>query len=79
MAWIKRNLFFVISVFVGLLLTGYCAFLLFNSLKENAAVSEEYKSTYDSLDAMLKQSPFPDTEQHSGGQSGQGACAPVSG
>jgi len=54
-------LFFVISVVVGLLLTGYCAFLLFNSLKENAGVSEEYKSTYDSLAALWNQVPFPDT------------------
>jgi hypothetical protein len=61
MLWIKRNLFFVISVAVGLLLTGYCAWLLYNSLSSNAGVSEEYKTTFDSLETKRKESPFPDT------------------
>jgi hypothetical protein len=60
MVWIKRNLFFVVSTVVGLLLTGYCAWLLYNSLSENSGVSEEYKTTYSSLEAMRQKSPYPD-------------------
>jgi hypothetical protein len=62
MAWIKRNLFFVISVVAGLLLTGYCAVLLCNSLKENSGVSEEYKTTHDALEAIRQKSPYPSKE-----------------
>jgi hypothetical protein len=62
MTWIKRNLFFVISVIAGLALTGYCAWLLFDSLNSNAAVSEDYKNTSDSLKAMQQKSPYPSTE-----------------
>ena len=62
MAWIKRNLFFVISVAVGLLVTGYCAYLLYDSLNANAGVSEEYKTTLDNLEAIRKKSPYPSKE-----------------
>lgn len=55
-------MFFVISAAVGLLLTGYCAYLLYNSLNNNSGVSEEYKSTHDSLDAIRQKSPFPDKD-----------------
>jgi hypothetical protein len=61
MVWIKRNLFFVISAAMGLLLTGYCAWLLYDSLNSNAGVSEDYKTTYSSLKTMWQKSPFPDT------------------
>ncbi len=59
MAWIKRNLFFVISVAVGLLLTGYCAWLLYSSLNDNSGVSEEYKSTLENLNAIRRKTPYP--------------------
>jgi len=55
-------LFFVISVVAGLALTGYCAWLLFNSLSNNAAVSEDYKNTSDSLQAMQQKSPYPNKD-----------------
>jgi hypothetical protein len=62
MVWIKRNLFFVISMAVGLLLTGYCAYLLYSSLNANSGVSEDYKSTLDNLRAMQQKPPFPSTD-----------------
>jgi hypothetical protein len=62
MVWIKRNIFFVISAVVGLLLTGYCAVLLFKSLKENAGVSEEYRTAKDAFDAIRQKSPYPSKE-----------------
>jgi len=62
MAWIKRNLFFVIGVAVGLLLTGYCGYLLYSSVNANAGVSEDYTSKLSNLQAMQQKSPFPSTE-----------------
>jgi hypothetical protein len=62
MVWIKRNLFFVISAAVGLLLTGYCTLLLYQSLKNNAGVSEEYKTTLSNLEALRQKSPYPSKE-----------------
>ncbi len=62
MVWIKRNLFFVISAAVGLFVTGYCAWLLCNSLKENAGVSEEYRTTHDAEEAIRQKSPYPSKE-----------------
>jgi hypothetical protein len=61
MVWIKRNLFFVISAAVGLFVTGYCGWLLYTSMKENAGVSEEYNTTLLQLEEILKKTPFPDT------------------
>jgi hypothetical protein len=61
MVWIKRNLFFVISAAAGLFVTGYCGWLLYTSMKENAGVSEEYNTTLLQLEEILKKTPFPDT------------------
>ena len=61
MAWIKRNLFFVLGSVLGLGLTGYCGWLLYAALSGNAAVSLEYKTTSDALKEMLNKSPFPNT------------------
>jgi hypothetical protein len=62
MAWIKRNIFFVIIAAVGLLLTGYCGYLLYNSLAENAGVSSDYQSTSSGLEALRQKTPYPSPE-----------------
>jgi hypothetical protein len=62
MAWIKRNLLFVIIVGVGLVLTGYCGYLLYRSLNDNSAVSEDYKSTLSNLETTQKKNPYPSPE-----------------
>ena len=54
MAWITRNLFFVITVAIGLAVTGYCGFLLFEALRDNKGVSEEYGTTVTSLKDLQK-------------------------
>ena len=59
MAWIKRNLLFVISVAVGLLLTGYCGYLLYSSVTANSGVSDDYKSTLSNLQSIQQKSPYP--------------------
>ena len=62
MAWIKRNLYFVITVAVALGVTGYCGYLLYSVLNENAEASEKYNSSKSSLDGLLHQTPFPSPE-----------------
>jgi hypothetical protein len=62
MAWIKRNLYFVITVAVALGVTGYCGYLLYSALGENTTASSDYNSKKSNLEELLKSSPFPSTE-----------------
>jgi hypothetical protein len=57
MAWVKRNLIFVIIVAVGLIATGYCGYLLSAALSGNASVSGEYTDTEQKLDGLQKSTP----------------------
>lgn len=62
MAWIKRNLLFVISGAVGLILTGYCGFLLYKALGDNSGVTDTYQSTLANLEGMEQKTPYPSSE-----------------
>jgi len=62
MAWIKRNLFFVISIAVGLLLTGYCSYLLYSALNANTGLSDDYAQTFSNYQAVQQKTPYPSTE-----------------
>jgi len=62
MPWIKRNLYFVITIAVGLVVTGYGGYLLYSALAENAAASGQYASAKSTLDGLEKQSPYPDED-----------------
>lgn len=62
MAWIKRNLIFVISAAVGLILTGYCGYLLYTAVSDNAAVSDDYQQTQSNLQAIEQKVPYPSQE-----------------
>lgn len=44
MAWIKRNLFFVIGMAAGLILTGYCGWLFMGARGVNTDVNTEYQT-----------------------------------
>jgi hypothetical protein len=61
MAWIKRNLFFVIFAVVGLGVTGYCGYLLFSAVHNNRSVSEEYAGVVANLKNAQKP-PLPTKE-----------------
>jgi hypothetical protein len=52
----------VITVAVALGVTGYCGYLLYSVLNENAEASEKYNSSKSSLDGLLHQTPFPSPE-----------------
>jgi hypothetical protein len=62
MAWIKRNLYFVITVVVGLGVAGYCGYLLYSALDQNKEDSTKFFSDNASLDTLKKKKPFPDSE-----------------
>jgi hypothetical protein len=62
MAWIKRNLIFVIIVAVGLGATGFCGYLLYSALEQNKADSDKYLSDKSSLETLQKKRPFPDQQ-----------------
>jgi hypothetical protein len=60
MAWIKRNLYFVITVVLGLGVTGFCGYLLFSALDQNKADSDKYFSDKGNLENLQKKAPYPD-------------------
>jgi hypothetical protein len=60
MAWIKRNLYFVIMAAIGLAVTGYCGYLLYAALAANTVVGDEYTRTVDNLKQLQQKKPFPD-------------------
>jgi hypothetical protein len=62
MAWIKRNLYFVIAIVVGLGATGYCAWLLYSALGENVAASAAYEGTRQKLKDFETKTPSPDAD-----------------
>ena len=76
MAWIKRNLFFVLSMAAGLILTGYCAWLFYGDYKRNAAVKQECQDNEAQYDKFLNQCSFPDGNEH---RVGQGRREPTEG
>jgi hypothetical protein len=59
MAWIKRNLYFVISMVAGLILTGYCGYLFATDLKKNGAVNREYQADVARLKLLQSKPLFP--------------------
>ncbi len=62
MAWVKRNLIFVIIIAVGLIATGYCAYLLTTILAANAGVNGDYTSALDQLHTAQQATPPPSKE-----------------
>ncbi|MGO8700346.1 MAG: hypothetical protein ACLQVY_21860 [Limisphaerales bacterium] len=61
MAWIKRNLFFVIFAVIGLGVTGYGGYLLSSAVRNNRSVSDEYSGVVSQLKDAQKP-PLPTKE-----------------
>ena len=59
MAWIKRNLFFVLSIVAGLILTGYCGYLFASDLHKNKAVNTEFQQTLRQWNLLQVKPLFP--------------------
>src|ERR1039458_4069630 len=64
MAWIKRNLFFVVGMAVGLALTGYCAWLFYQDSGKNLEVAKEAEVNATNYDALVNNPkvPYPSEE-----------------
>ncbi len=64
MAWIKRNLFFVIGMAVGLALTGYCVWLFYQDFGKNSEVAKEAQDIVAQYDALVNNPkvPYPSEE-----------------
>jgi hypothetical protein len=59
MAWIKRNLFFVIGAVVALALIGFAGFYNFSGWKHNADEAEKLKASYEELKRLNNLNPHP--------------------
>ena len=57
MAWIKRNLFFVIGGILALGLLGAAGFYDFQSWRRNAAAFDRLQKIYDELKELNSQKP----------------------
>jgi hypothetical protein len=62
MAWIKRNLYFVITVVVALGLTIYCGVLLFAAVEASAKAKQEYEQSTTNLSLLKNAKPYPSPE-----------------
>jgi uncharacterized protein YdcH (DUF465 family) len=63
MAWIKRNLAFVIGGAVALGLLIAAGFYIFSSLSANDAARDKLAETYNTLDGLIKQTPSPGNDK----------------
>jgi len=63
MAWIKRNLFFVIGSAVALLLLGAAGFYSFQNWSDNQAALDKLNETYNTLRDLNNQKPSPGNEK----------------
>ncbi len=62
MAWIKRNLLFVVGLAVAVALLGSGVFYLLGSQKEADDVNTELKSQNDNFDTLVNRKPAPTKE-----------------
>jgi hypothetical protein len=59
MAWIKRNLFFVIGAVVALALLGFAGFYTYSGWQHNAAEREKLNAQYEELKRLNNLNPHP--------------------
>jgi len=62
MLWIKRNLIFVITAVVGLLLAGWAGYSLTNNMSEDKAVKDDFDSVMNELTTVRNMNPYPTPE-----------------
>jgi len=62
MLWLKRNLFFVLSMLVGLGLIGWAAYEYSSVSSTNAEVVAELKENRDKLKGLQTKNPYPSRE-----------------
>jgi hypothetical protein len=57
MSWAKRNLYFLISGIVAVVLLGAAGWYCYSSMQSNAAVWAQLQEAYGKMDAITKKSP----------------------
>jgi hypothetical protein len=62
MVWIKRNLYFVLSAAVGVILMGVAGYFLYSGMNENASSSEALKQAIADLENYQSKAPYPSDE-----------------
>ncbi|HEY3863690.1 MAG TPA: Amuc_1100 family pilus-like protein [Verrucomicrobiae bacterium] len=62
MPWIKRNLYFVIIMAAGLGVSGYCGYMLWATLNNNAKLSSDFESKESSYKQLKDKKPYPTKE-----------------
>jgi hypothetical protein len=62
MPWIKRNLIFVISGAVGLVLLGVAGWYLYATMQDNQAASDAFQTALTQFSSYKKADPFPNVE-----------------
>ena len=62
MAWIKRNLLFVVGLAVAVALLGIGVFYLLGTMEEADRVSADLDAKNQQLDGLVKREPYPNTE-----------------
>lgn len=63
MAWIKRNLFFLIGTLIALGLMGYGIFYLLGQINYEHQVVDSIQQQYETLKSLTKQNPHPGNEK----------------
>ncbi len=63
MAWIKRNLFFVIGGIVTLALLGAGGFYIYQGLNRNSEATDKLNEIYGTLKSLQQQQPSPGNEK----------------
>ncbi len=59
MAWIKRNLIFVITMIVGLALAGAAGYFVYTAAGAEADAKDQYTSALNDLTTLQQKKPFP--------------------
>jgi len=59
MAWIKRNLLFVIAMAVGLALVGVAGYFAYTAIGANNDARDQYNTALNDLTTLEKKNPYP--------------------
>ncbi|HWD21372.1 MAG TPA: Amuc_1100 family pilus-like protein [Verrucomicrobiae bacterium] len=62
MAWIKRNLIFVITMAVGVILIGVAGYFVYTAIGANADARDQYNGAVGELSQLQDKKPHPSTE-----------------
>lgn len=73
MAWIKRNLFFLLSLVAGLALTGYCGYLFIGvDLSNNKTLNTDFQTSQNQFNQLQRKPVYPSDEHLQQAKAGLG-------